>query len=159
MSSGISVPLAIAAVYVDNPQLKIGLGITAFVCFVFASFRIWKAEREARITAEEIINNRETRKKIRVTLGEFLAGGGSLMARCMKEDIPPPIDEGNQWNDNAEGYLANTLDASYVERFHSATGLMITSMPPSSAIHKQVWQALFIRVYRLQEFIKELSRD
>jgi hypothetical protein len=45
MSSGLSVPLAMAAVYVDNPPLKIGLGLLAIVCFVFASFRIWKSER------------------------------------------------------------------------------------------------------------------
>jgi hypothetical protein len=45
MSSGLSVPLAITAVYVDNPPLKIGLGLTAIVCFVFASFRIWQSER------------------------------------------------------------------------------------------------------------------
>jgi hypothetical protein len=52
MSSGISVPLAIAAVYVDNAPLKIGLGITAFICFVFAAYRIWQVEREAKLKAE-----------------------------------------------------------------------------------------------------------
>jgi len=52
MSGGISVPLVIAAVYFTNPPLKIGLGLTAIVCFVSASFHIWKVEREARIRAE-----------------------------------------------------------------------------------------------------------
>jgi hypothetical protein len=125
-------------------------------CFI-SPFFVWKVEREARMDAESKLNKRENRKNIRITLGEFLAGGRSLMAQCHKENIPPPIDETNQWNGNVEGYLANMLDTSYVERFHTATGIMLTSVGPSSETHKQVWRALFIRRYRLQEFIKELS--
>ncbi|MDQ6867544.1 MAG: hypothetical protein M3178_03760 [Pseudomonadota bacterium] len=151
--------MAIIAYFVQNDAAKIILLTTAVLCAVFASYWVWKVERVARIDAEAKVDKRETRKNIRVTLGKFLAGGRSLMAQCMKEDIPPPISDGDQWNDNTEGYLANTLDTSYVERFHTSAGIMLTLLGPSAATHKQVWQALFTRCYRLQEFIMELSYD
>jgi hypothetical protein len=52
MSGPISVPAAIAAIYVENTTAKILLGLTAIVSFGFCSFWIWKIEREARNAAE-----------------------------------------------------------------------------------------------------------
>jgi hypothetical protein len=126
---------------------------------LLAPYWIWKNERESRIKAEEAANNHENRKTVRITLGEFLASGRLLMAECKKEDILPPCDKTEQWIGKVEGYLVNTLDTSYAERFHSAAGIALTLAPPGSETHKQVWQALFTRIYRLQEFVKELSHD
>src|ERR1700731_3348466 len=92
MSGPLSVPLAVIAYFVQNDAAKIILFTTALLCGIFASYWVWKVEREARIDAESKVNQREDRKNIRITLGEFLASGRSLMAQCHKENIPPPID-------------------------------------------------------------------
>jgi hypothetical protein len=89
---------------------------------------------------------------IRERLGEFLASGRSLMAQCQMENVPPPIDETNKWIGSVEEYLIKTLDTSYVEIFRSSVGITCMLVQPSSAAHKQVWQNLFTRLYRLQEF-------
>lgn len=52
MSGPLSVPLAISAYYVPNEIGKAALGITSFVCGVFAAYRLWKQERCARVEAE-----------------------------------------------------------------------------------------------------------
>ena len=89
---------------------------------------------------------------IREQLGKFLARGRSLMAQCQTENVPPPIDETNKWIGSVEEYLIKTLDISYVEIFGSSVGITCMLVQPSSEAHKQVWQILFTRLYRLQEF-------
>jgi hypothetical protein len=89
---------------------------------------------------------------IRERLGEFLASGQLLMAQCQTENVPPPINETNKWIGSVEEYLINALDTSYVEIFRSSVGITCMLVQPRSATHKQVWQKLFIRLYRLQEF-------
>jgi hypothetical protein len=49
MSGGLSVLLAIAALWISNDAYKVGFGILAFVCFVSAAYQAWKAEREKLI--------------------------------------------------------------------------------------------------------------
>jgi hypothetical protein len=48
MSGPLSVPLTIAAVFVENPTARILLGATAFVCFWAAAYGVWARERNAR---------------------------------------------------------------------------------------------------------------
>jgi hypothetical protein len=45
MSGSLSVPLAIAAYFVSNDLAKLGLYITAVVCFGASAFSVWRAER------------------------------------------------------------------------------------------------------------------
>src|ERR1700730_769797 len=54
MSGPLSVPLAVIAYFVQNDAAKIILFTTALLCAVFASYWVWKVEREARIDAESI---------------------------------------------------------------------------------------------------------
>jgi hypothetical protein len=49
MSGGLSVPAAIAAYFVPNQIATACLSITAIVCFVAASFGVWRIERQARM--------------------------------------------------------------------------------------------------------------
>ena len=46
MSGPLSVPLAIAAFYVQDQTAKVLLGLTAFACLWAASYRVWKVERD-----------------------------------------------------------------------------------------------------------------
>ena len=52
MSGPLSVPFAIASLYVQNGTAKTVLLLTAAICALFSSYWIWKIEREARISAE-----------------------------------------------------------------------------------------------------------
>jgi hypothetical protein len=161
MSGGLSVPLVILAVYVDNPPLKIGLGLTAVVCFVFASFRIWKMEREARIDAESKVNTRETRKNIRIVLSGYNEEGRVLISRCKTEiHDPPPIADANSWAHKVETFLRDNLDESYISRFRDDTGILgvaVIPSPPEAHLILLLW--IRVRVINLNKFVEECSGD
>jgi hypothetical protein len=52
MSGPLSVPAAIAALWIENPTAKLALGLTAFICVLAASYAVWKKEREKVIKLE-----------------------------------------------------------------------------------------------------------
>jgi hypothetical protein len=52
MSGPLSVPLTIAAAFVPSHAARVGLGVTAFVCFWGAAYGVWMRERTARNAAE-----------------------------------------------------------------------------------------------------------
>ncbi|MGH6845663.1 MAG: hypothetical protein ACRECU_13320, partial [Methylocella sp.] len=85
-----SVPLAIVAYFVQCDAAKIGLFATALLCAVFASYWIWKVERDARINAETAANRKVAQKNIRLSLSEFLSQGNALISRCRTETGKPP---------------------------------------------------------------------
>src|SRR6266550_9378927 len=80
MSGPLSVPLAMAALYVTNDVAKAFLGITAIVCMVFASYWTWRIERLALVEAQKQLNALksqlnvdEKKRNVREVLGKFLA--------------------------------------------------------------------------------------
>ncbi len=52
MSGAASVPLSIAAYFVENNVAKLTLALTAVACFIFASYRVWRAERTKALEAD-----------------------------------------------------------------------------------------------------------
>jgi hypothetical protein len=52
MSGILGVPLSIAAYFVQNDIAKLALALTAIACFIFASYRVWRAERLKVISLE-----------------------------------------------------------------------------------------------------------
>jgi hypothetical protein len=63
MSGSLSVPLAVAAIYVESATAKTLLGITAFVCFWAASYTIWSRERTERNKSERKAQEAEAKIK------------------------------------------------------------------------------------------------
>jgi hypothetical protein len=61
MSGGLSVPLSVLAIFVENPIAKVGLAATAIACFVAASYLIWSGERTK---VNELTSNLEARDAI-----------------------------------------------------------------------------------------------
>ncbi|SRR5258708_27569707 len=53
MSGPLSVPLVIAAYFVSNALLRLGLAATAIVCFGFSSYWIWRTERQRVVHLSE----------------------------------------------------------------------------------------------------------
>ena len=56
MSGGVSVPFAALAVFLDNAYAQAIFAAMAFTAVWFAAYRVWKAERERTIVAENQIN-------------------------------------------------------------------------------------------------------
>lgn len=54
----ISLPLVIAGYFVDSKSLRPALLAMGVLCFVIASYLVWKKERGARIEAEKKLNDR-----------------------------------------------------------------------------------------------------
>src|SRR5665213_4477659 len=52
MSGPLTVPFAIAAIFVEGTWQKTGYAALAVFCGGYSSFQVWKAERLARNTAE-----------------------------------------------------------------------------------------------------------
>lgn len=95
MSGGLSVPLAIAGITAPDSQskLKIGLIVTAFVCFFAAAFDVWRRENER---AEDIAVKYqqaldELKPKIRLLFSEDIPGCKVLtqMGLGYKKGIDP----------------------------------------------------------------------
>jgi hypothetical protein len=53
MSGPASVPLTIAALYIEGPWAKAGLIVLAFICAWYAAYRVWAAERNKLVTERE----------------------------------------------------------------------------------------------------------
>jgi len=92
MSGAASVPLAVAAYFIGNNTIKLALIATAVVCFVTASFQVWKAEREARLKAEYAILDQlnEFSHCLVITaevVDEFLIKGKNLIGRIFLKNI------------------------------------------------------------------------
>ena len=70
MSGALSVPLSVAAYFVQNDNAKIALFLTAIACFAFASFRIWRAERLKVLALEaQIADTTNSRAALRLEIG------------------------------------------------------------------------------------------
>ena len=166
MSGPLSVPLAIAALYVTNDLAKALLGITAIVCVVFASYWTWRLERQAVVDTHNHIANlmsqlnvREKRRNIRETLGRFLAEGHELLGRCGDEQQQPPTEDADSWAAKTEEFLAANLGESFIARFRSGAGLPMTATSIASIPHRQLWAGIWVRIARLEEFSVNYSHE
>lgn len=106
---------------------------------------------------QEVGDPSRKKRAIRVALGKFLGEGQSLMSRCGDEQIDPPSTEADRWAAEAESFLSENLDNSYIARFRSGSGLPLAANSIASLPHRKLWGGLHLRVARLQEFIKEQS--
>lgn len=67
-------------------------------------------------------------------------------------------DDANAWGARVEDRIVELLDASYVSRFRSNVGAPSNVIVgPGSAEHGSYWRGIRNRVFRLQEFTREIS--
>jgi hypothetical protein len=52
MSGPLSVPLVVLAFWVESKTAKIGLGVTAIIWAIFASYWVWRVERQRAVELE-----------------------------------------------------------------------------------------------------------
>lgn len=161
MSGPLSVPLAVITYFVQNDTAKIILFTTTLLCAIFATYWVWKSELEARIKVEAALDNRETRKNIRIALSTFHQEGQALRARC-ELDIhdPPSVDDSNLWAKTIENYIQEWLDESWIVLFRDDSNIpAISPLPPPPENHYRLWMWIHIHLLHLGEFITNYQHD
>ena len=135
----------------------------AVVGLVGACYRAWSAEHEARLPAERESSLRAQQEKIETDrkrqverLTEFIDQGQKLIQRCRSEkELVPEVDATN-WAAGAERLIAEVFGSTYISRFKSAVGMPMHAAHWPNLENRHVDGYVYVRVYRLQEFIDEL---
>ena len=109
------------------------------------------AELQARL------DDREKRRTIREGLGYLLDYGRQLLERCEDESSPPLSAEAQKWANDAEQFMHDNMDDSFVARFRDGSGLPMTVTAITSPAHRNLWSGIKVRTSRLQEFLGELG--
>jgi hypothetical protein len=115
MSGPLSVPLAVAALWVENQTAKIILGLTALACVWAAAYWIWKPEREKVITLEKFANERNQQKQ---QLLDEIAELRTEMVRLrieMEQDLGPRCISSTEWQRRFDDLQARI--AAKIEQF------------------------------------------
>jgi hypothetical protein len=143
MCGPLTVPFAIAALFVKSENYKVLFGILALLCLGFSSYWIWRAERKKRIKTKRLLGdkvaalNRQIaglsaaaqpddpkaksarRRQLREQLGEFLATAdyirmGAVTLRSGYNN------ELTQWLKKVRDFLAEEpeFDSSHLARFN-----------------------------------------
>jgi hypothetical protein len=134
MSGPLSVPAAIAALWVDNNAAKYLFGITAFVCLYATAYLVWKAERD------KIIQLKKRRSRTTVKLQEFYASAAPIIERQLPKEVSETdfnkyIDEAQKWVVDCANWIAQNMGDQAQARFLDRT--CILELHPGTAVNKE----------------------
>ena len=155
MSGGLSIPFAFAALYLQDPNIKLLFVILAICCLLIAPYIVWSKERKALIQAQIKLDEREKRRSIMDKLGEYLLNGQQICILNNAQNTPALIQEAEEWGGKVEKYLDGNLGISYVARFRDGSGLPLGMHQLSSIPHINVNSFMHVRLARLHLFIEE----
>lgn len=103
--------------------------------------------------------DKKKREAIRVKLGFMMNGGRALMAFCVTPPQPPMTfsceKETRAWEVRCADYITKNMDASYLARFESATGLGVT-WPGVDPQTNNIMLRVKFQTDVLERFIQEL---
>jgi len=126
--------------------VAIGLGILAAIATVYGQHLvIQKRDEEA-----------SRRRSIHAQLGEYISRGDQIMHSLQDQNTPVDALTINDWDDQIERYLASSFGAGYVARFRDGSGIFHGEPQGVDMLHVNVWNAMYERVVRLQQFSGEL---
>lgn len=105
---------------------------------------------------------KQKRKEVRTKLSLMMGGGRGLMSFCVNPPQPAPgnqpfscEDQARAWEINCAKYIADNMDASYLQRFESATGLSMSWAGVDTKTNN-ILQRLHNQTDMIEQFIKEL---
>ena len=122
---------------------------------LFSPFLLWKKDQEKIFELNKLLDDRTKKREIKLNLARFLEDGQRIISQCSDENNPPPETEANSWANSVEKYFTDEMDDSYISRFRNGAGLPMTANSIASMPHRNLWAGIWIRIARLQEFIKE----
>ncbi|ARN80235.1 hypothetical protein DSM21852_34440 [Methylocystis bryophila] len=105
MSGPASVPLTVAATYVDGPWAKAGLIALAFFCAWYAAYRVWAAERERVIEAENALGKSKDKQELLLILNEIFNNSKELCERPLDAK-----DSLSRWRKDIESLFKYTIE-------------------------------------------------
>ena len=154
----------LAAAYFVYKEFSLGspgkthLAIGLFILFFIASFLTWYEKNKEAEALKERLDTRRRKDVVRIRIGQFIATGNDLLARCSDPNTTPPTDEIRQWENHIRSFYQEHLDDSYLARLGNGLGLNIMT-PPLPAINIQRWSWVAIYLARMEEFLQELNQS
>jgi hypothetical protein len=144
MCGPLTVPFAVAALFVKSENYKVLFGILALLCLGFSSYWIWRAERKKRIKTKRLLGDKVAalhrqiaglnaatksddpkiekarRRWIRETLGDLLAEGERIKMGAVSMRAGWGNDH-RRWLEKTRAFLTEEpeFDRSYLARFDS----------------------------------------
>ena len=116
-----------------------------------------EAEEERKKLADQQETTEKRRRK-QDRLDGFLARGNALMIAALDYAQPPPANEAKEWLGELIEYLEAEFGAAYVARVNDGGTAPVGYCDPAHAENHKIYDGIRVRVYHLQEFLKELSR-
>jgi hypothetical protein len=168
MSGPLAVPLGVAAFFVTNDWARVGLALTSVACAVFASYWVWRVEREKTVGLQKELDSeralrvsKERRREVQSVLSSFLEEGNKIVGQARNEKEPAPEDRGQDWLNRLCAYLEGTeeLGPSYVVRLNNADGIPMRMTQLWSEPHRKL-ESVFPSACRgFSNFSARLVRD
>jgi hypothetical protein len=159
MSGIASVIVAFFSAYFPPVNVAAGrttLWITAVVCFVCSSYRVWVKEHKK---AKNVLEGRSKPidKEVLKKLTGFIASGHEIMQAAVNSlATSPHLEESESWSQEVTDYLESQGLKILAIRFNSAA---VTDKYYGNhyATTKPIADRLTTKIVRLEEFIKELA--
>jgi hypothetical protein len=129
MSGPLSVPAAIAALWVENQTAKILLGVTAFVCIWAAAYAAWQKEHLRVLQLEAKLDSGKRLSAI----ADHLKVGQRLQTQKISSDdeLNQFVTEYRQFVTDSATTIGNNFSAAEAQSFVSHPVVMSASIPGS----------------------------
>ena len=95
--------------------------------------------------------------QIREGLSNLIRQGDNLMDELVTNQQPMPSDAEKDWGTATEEFLRKNLGEQYVIQLHDITGITVPKAAGLDWPHFRDWGMVYVRVFRLNEFLRELS--
>lgn len=129
-------------------------GVVAIGATFYGQHQIM-SEREA--DAQRAKDASERRTDIRDELANLIRQGVQLMLLCGDASKPAPNQAADEWGDRVVKFLRDKLGEAYVSRVINPSGPPIASLGSADKDHGDLWRAIYVINFHLEEFSREFS--
>ncbi len=131
--------------------LLLAFGLAVAIILAYHEVRMQKVRLERQL------DERQKRKDLRTTLGQFLAEGQQIKGKCFEKNTEAPVEEADRWNEKVFNYLDANLGSDYAQRLQSHEGLP-SGFTTLSGMQARVEAFISSRLARLNQFLAELTQ-
>jgi hypothetical protein len=100
---------------------------------------------------------KEHREAIKASLADFLNRGERLSPRIMDPADLTIVSDANAWMNEASLYVRDNLGKDHLARMNTGAGVVTILHQAPTPERTQLGYNVYIRVLRLQEFLKEMA--